>query len=250
MVQENIFPVSVQFWVRFLDGDGALLREIPFKYTVKHARHWGLLKRSYRYNGTRRVPSLTNKHFDRYAGVIANIVLNFLTDTDWVSVRVVGPNLIDKRKQEDTYGAKSVNLYMLNTIKYRHGHKSFYTLKSLMHNTLRRALVSFVAIYLDKAGYKPQRRPRKYLHEKRKEWRDYKGLAEALVTKREAYISVDRAYQGSLLDIKILPEVLKHASSVRVFWAVNTAEQMMEAQLLHPNGRVTVRKQELEELEL
>jgi hypothetical protein len=250
MAQENIFPVKVQFWVRFVDGDGVLLREIPFKYTVKHARHWGLLKKAYRYNGTRRVPSLTNKHFDRYAGVIANIALNCLTDNDWVSVHVVGPNLVDEHKQEDIYGAKTVHLYMLNTIKYRHRHKSFYAVKGLMYDTLRRALVSFVGTYLDKAGYKPQRRPRKYLHERRKEWRHYKGLTEALVTKREAFINIDRAYQGSLLDIKILPEVLKHAGSTYVFWAVNTPEQMVEAQLLHANGCVTIREKELEELEL
>jgi hypothetical protein len=250
MTQENIFPVSVQFWIRFVDGDGALLREIPFKYTVKHARHWGLLKRAYRYNGTRRIPSLTNKHFDRYAGVITNIALNCLADNDWVSVQVVGPNLVDEHKQEDIYGAKSVHRYMLKNVEYRHKHKSFYVVKGLMYDTLRRALVSFVGTYLDKAGYKPQRRPRKYLHEKRKEWLNYKGLTEALVTKREAYIDIDRAYQGSLLDIKILPEVLKHASSAYVFWAVNTPEQMVEAKLLHANSSVTVRKEELEELEL
>jgi hypothetical protein len=250
MAQENIFPVNVQLWIRFVDGDGTLLREIPFRYTVKHARHWGLLKRAYRYNGTRRVPSLTNKHFDRYAGVMANIALNCLTDTDWVTVQVVGPNLVGTHRQEDVYGTKVIHLYMLNTIEWRHKHKSFYAVKGLMRDTLRGALVSFVSIYLDKAGYRPQHRPRKYLHEKRKEWRDYKGLAEALLTKREAYISIDRTYQGSLFNIAILPEVLKHAGNTYVFWAVNTPEQMIEAQLLHANGSVTVRKNELEELEL
>jgi hypothetical protein len=250
MTQKNIFPVNVQLWVEFFDQNGHLLRTVPFRYTVKHARHWGLLKKAFQHNGTRRVSSLTNKHFDRYSRIVSNIALKHLTYNRWVSLKVIGPSLTDDNKQVDLYGARVVHWYLLKNIARRHGRKYFYAFNGLIHDMLRRALVSFVDTYLDKAGYKPQRRPRKYLHKKRKEWRDYKGLAEALVTKREAYIHIDREYQGSLLDIKVLPEVLKHVGSAYVFWAVNTPEQMVEAQLLHANSCVTIREKELEELEL
>ncbi len=250
MVKESVFPVNVQLWVRFLDGDGALLRDMPFRYTVKHARHWGLLKKSLRYTGRRSMSSPTNKHFDKYASVIANITFNYFKDIDWVTIQIVGPNLMNEHKQEDIYAAKHIHLYMLNTIKYRHKDKSFYALSGVMHKILRRALVLFVDTYLSKVGYKSQPRPRKYLHEKRKEWRRYKGLTEALVTKREAYIDIDREYRESLFNIKILPEVLRYANKARIFWTVNTPEQALEAQLLHANSSITTRSEELEELEL
>lgn len=247
--KESIFPISMQLWIRFLNGHGELLREIPFRYTVKHARHWGLLKKAFRHNGARRLPTPTNAHFNRYAGVMANIALNYLANNLWVVVQIVGPNLIETHKQEDLYGGIDLSWRILSRIKRRYNNGAFYVVKSFMRDTLRNGVVSFTNTYLDKAGYRPQKRPRKYLHENYKEWRDYKGLTEALFTKRTAHITIDRMYAGSLLDIKILPEVLKHVNNHRVYWTVNTAEQALEAQLLHPNGIIVVRKSEFEEME-
>jgi hypothetical protein len=248
MNKENIFPVSAQVWVRFI-YDGAILRDIPFKYTVKHAKHWGLMRKAFRYNGTRRLATPINAHFDRYAGVMANILLGYLHDYDWISVQVVGASF-SERGQEDLYGAKSLNRFLLRNIERKYGPQAFYVVKSMMHDTLRIGLTSFISTYIRYAGYEPQKKPRKYLHENRKEWCRYKGLTEAIVTKREAYINLDRMYNGSLLDIKILPEVLKHANNLHVYWSVNTPEQALEAKLLHPNCSVNVRRGEFEELEL
>lgn len=243
--KESIFPISMQFSIRFLDGYGEPLREIPFRYTVKHARHWGLLKKSYLHNGTRQLSTPTNAHFDDYAGVMANIALNYLENNFWVLVRVVGPNLVDEHRQECLYGGRDLPLRLLDSLVDQYEKGAFYVIKGFMRNVLRHSVVMFANTYLDKAGYRPQKRPRKYLHKNYKVWRNYKGLAEATV-KRTADIIIDRAYDGSLLDIKILPEVLKYANNRFVFWTVNTAEQALEAQLLHPNGRILVRASESE----
>ena len=72
MEKESIFPISMQFSIRFLDGYGEPLREIPFRYTVKHARHWGLLKKAYLYNGTRRLST------DGVIGPLSNISVQVL----------------------------------------------------------------------------------------------------------------------------------------------------------------------------
>jgi hypothetical protein len=249
MHSESIFPVSMQLWVRFTDVENTLLREIPFRYTVKSAKHWGLLKKAFRHNGARRLTTPTNSHFDKYAGVIANIVLQCLTDTDWVTVQIVGPNLIDNHRQKDIYGTKNIHRYLLRRIERKHKHKAFYVLQGLMSELLRGSVMSFASVYLDKKGYRAQKKPRKYLHENRKEWKDYKGLQEALLTKGDGYITVAREYHESLLKIRILPEILKHANK-RLFWTVNTSEQAIEAKLLYYKSIISVRSEEPEELEL
>jgi hypothetical protein len=63
---ESVFPAKVELRIVMTDGRGNLIRELPFRYTVKSAKHWGLLKLAYRTNGTRFVSSPTNRHFLDY----------------------------------------------------------------------------------------------------------------------------------------------------------------------------------------
>ncbi len=241
MKEKDIFPVSVQLWVRFLSDNGTLLHKLPFRYTVKHAKHWGLLKKAYQSNGVRHVSSPTNKHFTKFASAMTNTLLDYLGEHGTVSVQVVGPNLVHEHRQEDVYANKVFHLFALASVKQRYK-LPFYAIRGLMKNTIRKALVTFMSVYLDKMGYRPQKRPRKYLRDKRKEWRGYKGLMEALITPKEAFVNIDYGYKGSLLDVKILPEILRYAQNSYVFWAVNTPEQAIEAELLHTNGCVTIRE--------
>jgi hypothetical protein len=107
---------------------------------------------------------------------------------------------------------------------------------------LRSAVTRYTSAYLKNAGYRPQVKPRKYLHAKQKYWYNYKGVKYAYVKRKGALIVLEDGYTDSLLDLYAVREVLKHIHETRlVEWAVNTEAQAIEAKLLAANSRVWVK---------
>jgi hypothetical protein len=238
---ESIFPVKVELRIVMTDGRGNLIRELPFRYTVKSAKHWGMLKLAYRTNGTRYVPSPTNKHFLDYAGTVTNIVYSYMKDRDQkrlVTIRVVGLPLI-QGGDAHIYAKDSIYPHKLKSIESKYKKGAFYVLRSLVMQLLRSAVTRYTSAYLKKVGYSPQVKPRKYLHAKYKYWYDYKGVKYAYVKSRVALIVLEDGYTGSLLDLYAVRDVLKYIHKVRqVEWMVNTEAQAIEAKLLTANARV------------
>jgi hypothetical protein len=242
---KSLFPVKVELIVLLTDGRRNLIRELPFKYTVKSARHWGLLKRAYRTNGTRYLSSPTNKHFLDYAGTVANVVYSALKNDEQrrlVAVSIIGPPLLDF-EDSHVYAMDTIYQYTLEDLANEYGQGAFYVLRSQIMALLRSAVTRYASVCLRNAGYQAKPKPRKYLHAKWKYWYNYKGVKYAYVKKRASLVVVEDGYKGTLLELHAVREVLKYAHETRqIEWMVNTPEQAVEAKLLAANSDVKLKR--------
>ncbi len=240
------FPVKAELKIVMTGDRGQLIHELPFRYTVRGPRHWGLLKRAYRRDGTRRLASPTNKHFKNYAGVLASSVRDYLKNGEQsVTIQIYGP-LAALNRNTHIYAAYTVYLYSLIDTNGNYHQRSFHALRSKIAQILRNAVTSYTKVYLSKAGYKPQRRPRKYLHAKRKYWYNYKGVRYGYVNEKAVMVTLDNGYTGSLLDLHAIRDILKHVNkdgvARKASWVVNTEMQAIEAKLLVKDSEVSVRE--------
>jgi hypothetical protein len=241
---QTLFPVKVELTVRLTDEKGNLIRELPLRYTVKSARHWGLLKRAYRTDGTRFLSSPTNKHFIDYAGTIANIVYSALKNDKQrglVTVSIVGPPLYHFADNH-VYIMDAFYQHTLEDFANTYGQGAFYVLRSQIMELLRSAVTRRASVCLRDAGYQAKPKPRKYLHAKWKYWYNYKGVKYAYVRERLALVEVEDGYKGALLELHAVREVLKYAHGTKqILWVVNTPEQAVEAKLLSANSDVELK---------
>lgn len=239
------FPVKVELTVQLTDEKGNLIRELPLRYTVKSARHWGLLKRTYRNNGTRFLSSPTNKHFLGYAGTVANVVYSALKNDvqrELVTVSITGPPLFDFENSH-VYAMDAFYQHTLEDLANNYGQGDFYVLRSQIMALLRSAVTRYASVCLRNAGYQAKPKPRKYLHAKRKYWYNYKGVKYAAVEEWASLVVVEDGYKGTLLELYAVREVLKYVHETRqIEWIVNTPEQAVEAKLLSANSEVILKR--------
>ncbi len=241
---KHIFPVKVELRIVLTNSHGELIRELPLKYTVKSAKHWGMLKLAYKTNGTRYVSSPTNKHFIDYAGTVANVINSYLQGKDQqeqVTIKVFGPPYM-WGEREHIYASDTIYYHDLVELQNNYKRGAFYVLRSWTMQVLRSAVTRYTSVQLNKADYKPKVKPRKYLHAKHKYWYNYKGVEYAYVKRKGALIILKNGYTGSLLDLYVVKDVLKYIREAeQVEWMVNTETQAIEAKLLTANANVLVK---------
>ena len=241
---KTVFPFTLNFKVCFTVQ---LIRgqepdfEWPFHYTIKSAKHYGLLVLgSARTHRNRHNSTPVRKHFKEYASAIARKVLAYHKETGHGMLVLVRP-------ENEDWGVSGRRYFGFQLS--RMGPKAYFILRDDYTNMLHDAVTLSANLHLEKIGYRPMRKPRKRLTKNFCRWRNYKGLSFAEIKDDSAYIRLDEKYEGSLLDIGILPEVIKHVNKrncTNLLWRVNTPAQAVEAKLI-ANGEVyVVRPKEVE----
>lgn len=239
-----MFPFTLKFKVYFRvrdywpDKEPETSFEWPFHYTVKNAKHYGLLvlgsaRKRNGYN-----PTPVRKHFRDYASAIARQVLTYYKETGQGTFVMVNP-------ENEEWGVSGRRYYGFELS--RMGPKAYFILCNEYTNMLFDAVALSASLHLKKIGYRPIRKPRKRITKNFCRWRNYKGLQFAEIWDNSAVIRLDEQYEGSLLDIGILPEVIKHVNKrncISLSWHVNTPAQAVEARLLVPDSEVYVRQPE------
>lgn len=241
-----MFPFTLNFKVNFivqcwLDKEPGTRLEWPFHYTVKSAKHYGLLVLGSARTRNGYNPTPVRKHFRKYASAIANQVLAYKKPVHKILVLV--------RPENEDWAASGRHYYGYQIDQM--GPKAYFILRNEYTNMLYNAVALTASLHLEKIGYKPIRKPRKCITKNLCRWRNYKGLWFAEIRGNSADIRLDEQYEGSLLDIGILPEVIKHVNKrncTDLLWEVNTPAQAVEAKLLVPDSEVRIK--EVKEVEV
>lgn len=232
-----MFPFTLKFKVCFMvesDKEPGTSFEWPFHYTVKSAKHYGLLVLGSARTRNGYNPTPVRKHFRDYASAIARRVLTYYKETGQGMVVRVNP-------ENEEWGVSGRHHYGFELSQM--GPKAYFILCNEYTNMLYDAVALSASLHLEKIGYRPIRKPRKRITKNFCRWRNYKGLQFAEILGNGAVIRLDEQYEGSLFDIGILPEVIKHVNKRNCFilsWRVNTPAQAVEAKLLMPDSAVYV----------
>lgn len=239
-----MFPFTLNFKVCFKVNDYRPNESLEtsfewlfhFHYTIKSAKHYGLLLLGSVRTRNGYHPTPVRKHFKKYASVIARQVLAYHKEPGRrIDVLVCPENEAFGLSVRRYYG------YQLSQM----GPKAYFILCNKYTNMLHEAVTLAASLHLEKIGYRPIRKPRKRIAKNFCRWRNYKGLWFAEIRGKRAGIRLDEQYEGSLIDISILPEVIKHVnkrSCTDLLWHVNTPAQAVEAKLLVPDSKVYVRQ--------
>lgn len=236
-----MFPFTLKFKVCFMvesDKEPGTSFEWPFHYTVKSAKHYGLLVLGSARTRNGYNPTPVRKHFRDYASAIARRVLTYYKETGQGMVVRVNP-------ENEEWGVSGRHHYGFELSQM--GPKAYFILCNDYTNMLYDAVALSASLHLEKIGYRPIRKPRKRITKNFCRWRNYKGLKFAEIRGNGAVIMLDEQYEGSLLDIGILPEVIKHVNKrncTALLWKVNTPAQAVEAKLLVPDSAVYVHQPE------
>lgn len=238
-----MFPFTLNFKVHFkakgywANEEPETSFEWPFHYTIKSAKHHGLLVLGSARTRNGYNPTPIRKHFRKYASVIANQVLKYHKETGCGMLVLIVP-------EGEEYGLSGRRYYGFQLSQM--GPKAYFMLCNDYTNMLHDAVTLAASLYLEKHGYRPIRKPRKRITKNLCRWRNYKGLWFAEIREDSADIRLDEQYEGSLFDIGILPEVIKHVNkrdcTGNLLWQVNTPAQAVEAKLLVPDSEVCVRR--------